>query len=217
MSKGRIDIQGRGRLGGERSGGLSEFPRAFFIEQMPDFHLPFAFDVNLADVFALEIIFQQFVRIARDLDAVLHAVTFHAARGVDHVAPYGKHFSATDHARDQRTRIQPDADLDGMFAAEKIPLVDSLQHIQRETREDVRVIGSGRRDACRRHVAVSRHLNFFRLVFLHQLIEEGEHIVEHFHYFMRTELRRDRREVDDVCEEHAGRVVFLRDGFVALF
>lgn len=74
-----------------------------FSEQMPDFHLPFALDVNLADVLAFEIILEQFIRGARDLDAVLHSVTLHAACGVDHVAPNGKYFSATDHARDQRT------------------------------------------------------------------------------------------------------------------
>ena len=69
--------------------GLQSWYTPFFLfcDQMPDFHLALAFDRDLADIFTLELILDQFVRGAGDLDFADRALAFHAAGRIDHIAP----------------------------------------------------------------------------------------------------------------------------------
>src|SRR5512133_3487954 len=97
---------------------------------MPDFHLSFAFDGNLTNIFTIKFILDQLVGGARDLDLANRAVTFHASSRIDYVSPDRiEILPASDHAADHRAGAQSDADLDRMFAAQVIPLPDTVQHI----------------------------------------------------------------------------------------
>ena len=70
---------------------------------MPGFHPAFAFDRYLANIFAFEIIFNQFVGLAGDLDLAALTVAFHAAGGIDHISPQGiQELFTVDHACDER-------------------------------------------------------------------------------------------------------------------
>ena len=55
---------------------------------MPGFHFTLAFDGDLADVLTLKLVPDPLAGGAGDLDLSALAVAFHAAGGVDHVAPF---------------------------------------------------------------------------------------------------------------------------------
>ena len=54
---------------------------------MPGFHVAFSFDGDLADIFTLEFVFDQFVRVAGDLDFSDLAMSLHTAGNIDHISP----------------------------------------------------------------------------------------------------------------------------------
>src|SRR5688500_18209806 len=75
-----------------------------FGHEIPSFHVAFALDRNSAAVLAEELVLEQLVGGAGDLDAVGGALRFHAAGRVDRVAPeVVKEALATDDAGDHRS------------------------------------------------------------------------------------------------------------------
>src|SRR5262245_11832815 len=184
---------------------------------MPDFHLPLAFYGDLTDICTIELILNQLIRVACDLDLAARAMTLHARCCVDDIAPNGiEKFLTPNHAANHQTRIQSDADFNGMFATQKISVPDVVEHIDCHPRQDCGMVWPRGGDTRRDHVSISGNLNLLDIVFLHKLIEFCEQIVEHIHDLPRTEAGGDWGKVYDIRHQDSCRAELLRNGLIAL-
>src|SRR5688500_14653734 len=115
--------------------------------QVPHLDLALPLDRDRPPRLALELVAEQLVRRAADLDPPRRPVRLHAAGRVDSIAPeVVEEALAADHARYHRARIDADPELEAE-AADSFVRAHRLEHVERHERERASMVGAWCRNA----------------------------------------------------------------------
>ena len=135
------------------------------------------------------------------MDAARLAVRLHAAGEVDRVSPQVVRIAiAADDARDDRTRVQADAEAGGQLPARR-QLVERPDELEGEVRHGLHVIGPGVGKPGDGHPRVTDRLDLLDPVGGRELVEAGEDLVEEFDDLPGGAPTRELREARHVGEE----------------
>ena len=149
---------------------------------------------------------QPFFDRAGDLDLPGDPQRFHARGQVDRVAPdVVDELLGPDHPGDHRPAVDSDPELHAE-PRRRLDRLEARGQVEREVRHPLGVVGRGIEQATDDHVRVADGLDLLKFVLLHQVVEDGEHLVENRDQLVRRHRARHRGEPDDIREEQ-GHVV----------
>ena len=185
--------------------------------QGPRFHVAEALDRDGAARSEGECIPKQCGGSGGEVDGVERGAAFHAAGGVHGVAPevVGEFVAAND-TGGERAAVEAGAEVE----IETTDVADTVQrfvHAEREHGGGGRVIGARHGHAGNYHVGVADCLYLLEAQHSGEFVEPCEDVVEQTHERQRRHGARERREPDEVGEEHGRTVEVVGDhGLAAL-
>ena len=168
-------------------------------------HRTLPLDLNRTALSQLETVSQALVCALGHLDRAGQRVRFHAAGGVDGVAPQVvAELRAPDHARDDRAAVDADPDLRAAVPSRRSSR-QLRSHRERQLGDRLGVIFACERNPAGDHIGVTDRLDLLHPVIGDERVPTREHPVQQRHDLRRGESLGQRREAHDVREEHGGR------------